>query len=152
MCGPNRSLSNRRRAVDCSTTEGDARAMYPTTASRQLPWCGSSRMSDAGTPPSRAASLAAGSVSMSPESSTLAPVACSRRTTSEQSLSRRERKPRAGQSTRHETDPVCSTSPAATSTISTPAPRAAASSSATAGIDSTADTKLGCTAIRRTRA
>gem|GEM_PF-5595865 len=37
MWGANRSALNRFCAVDWSTTEGDAIARYPTTASRQLP-------------------------------------------------------------------------------------------------------------------
>jgi len=102
--------------------------------------------------PPRAARRAAGSVSMSPESSTLAPESCSSRSTSEQSLSRRERNPRDGHSTVHATEPVRIASPSAIWSSSTPASRAPASSSAAAGIDSAAATKVGCTAILRTRA
>ena len=159
-CGAKRSPANLRCAVDCMMNCGAARATYSTTASRQLPWCGISRMSQERSTSPRAALAArraAGSVSMSPESRIRAagmPCAASTVTesTSDRSLSRFERNPATGQITRQSALPSRSTSPAEIASIATPCTRMVARSSMIAGLVFSAARSESCTKARRRRA
>lgn len=144
-----RSIRNRRAAVDCTITLGSQRCMSGTTASRQLPWCGSSMtvaLSSCSSTTCLASKLAQPKVSMSPQRRTAPRCACeccdastgfvkptsaadgyllsevgrSTRMTSEASLSRSERIPLGGQSTFHVLHPKWSLSPADTNSRETP--------------------------------
>ena len=146
---PKRSIRNRRAAVDCTITLGSQRCMSGTTASRQLPWCGSSitvALSLCSSPTCFASKLAHPKVSMSPQRRTAPRCVCeygdastgfvrptsaadrflpsevgrSTRMTSETSLSRSERISLGGQSTFHVLHPKWSLSPADTNSRETP--------------------------------
>ncbi len=149
---PNRSASNRLRAVDCIRNVGPTSRTSSATASRQLPWCGSSMTSThIGASPAaaperiRPRSVAAGSVSISPVISMLVPDSCVMCSTSEKSLSRVVRNPRLGHITRTSSAPIRSESPADTLRSGTPRCATPARKASTAGMRFALATNESCT-------